>query len=346
MTQANLTVKIISRIPKSQWQRYFPDPNQCVMGGCHFVFDRDDRDYDWAVVYNDLPKGYNAKGRFGRERLACSQENTLLVVAEPETVKRYHSAFTKQFSFILTSQTEEALPHHGRLYSQPALIWFYGWGFDGAPNLDWAAISGSCPTKTKEIATVCSSKQQKHTLHNQRYQLTETLRQSIKGLDVFGHGVRLMKDKAESLDDYRYHIAIENYIGKHHWTEKLSDSFLGCCLPFYCGCTNLEDYFPKESYIEIDLFDASKTAEIIKEALMEDAYQKNLSAIQEARHLVLTKYNFFQVVSDIVQQKHSIAKDQGAVLYNGASIRVQKPFSTLPEVALWEARKLLSQFKS
>ncbi len=340
MTKRQITVKIISRIPQTQWLRYFPDLERMEVGGCRFTFGEGDRDYDWVVVYNDLPKGYNSLGRFGSEKLACSQDNTLLVVAEPETVKQYHKAFSRQFSHILTSQTKEALPHPGRIYSQPALIWFYGWGFDGAENLDWHALNADCREKNKEISTVCSSKQQKHTLHNQRYRLTEELRQYIPNLEVFGHGVQMMRDKAESLDDYRYHIAIENYIGKHHWTEKLSDSFLGCCLPFYSGCTNLGDYFPEDSFVEIDLFDAQKTAEIIRQAVGDNLYEKRLPAIREARRLVLEEYSFFRVVANIVQQRHSDAVDRNALLYNGAAIRARKPLSTLPEVAMWELKKM------
>ena len=51
------------------------------------------------------------------------------------------------------------------------------------------------------------------------------------------------------------HIAVENHIAPHHWTEKLSDSFLGYCLPFYIGCPNAADYFPEQSFIGLDIED-------------------------------------------------------------------------------------------
>jgi len=44
-------------------------------------------------------------------------------------------------------------------------------------------------------------------------------------LDTFGPDAqRKLDDKADCLLDYRYHIAIENYVGEHHWTEKLAGS--------------------------------------------------------------------------------------------------------------------------
>ncbi|MEZ6050382.1 MAG: hypothetical protein R3C02_03185 [Planctomycetaceae bacterium] len=46
-----------------------------------------------------------------------------------------------------------------------------------------------------------------------------------------------------NVSDYRYHVAVENHIAEHHWTEKLADAFLGATLPFYFGCPNASDYF-------------------------------------------------------------------------------------------------------
>jgi hypothetical protein len=102
------------------------------------------------------------------------------------------------------------------------------------------------PPKNKTISTVCSIGQGRLTLHYKRYHFTQKLKNHIPELDVFGHGVNPMNDKAEVLDPYRYHIAIENHIFPHHLTEKLPDAFLGYTLPFYHGCQNASDYFPPE----------------------------------------------------------------------------------------------------
>ncbi|MHC4553671.1 MAG: glycosyltransferase family 10 domain-containing protein, partial [Planctomycetota bacterium] len=151
--------------------------------------------------------------------------------------------------------------------------------------------------KTQVISTVCSTKQQRHTLHHKRYSFVQALRQTLPELEVFGRGIQPVKDKSEALDDFKYHIAVENYIGPHHWTEKLADTFLGVCLPFYAGAPNAADYFPPESFIPIDIHDPAGAAKIIQQAIAENAYEKRLPAILEARKLVMEKYNMFAVLA-------------------------------------------------
>src|SRR5690606_12128399 len=72
---------------------------------------------------------------------------------------------------------------------------------------------------------------------------------------------------------------------------------LGLTLPFYCGCPNATDYFPAESFIPIDLKDAEGAARIIRDAILNNEYEKRLPAIIEARRRVLVEYNFFAVIS-------------------------------------------------
>ena len=113
-----------------------------------------------------------------------------------------------------------------------------------------------------------------------------------------------LDDKADCLRDYRYHIAIENFIGEHHWTEKLADPFLGLALPFYAGCPNASAYFPAQSFIPIDIRDAKGTLCTIQKAIAENEYEKRLPALHEARRSVLFEYNFFAVVAREISRRH------------------------------------------
>lgn len=292
-----IRVKFISTsIQDKLWKRQFPNNNP-VWGHCIFFFELDESNYDWLVVYNDLPRlpGYV-------EKLKCHSSDTMLITTEPSSIKAYGSHFLSQFGHVLTSQPEWALSHQGRIFSQPALHWFYGLGRDRIISYD--TLNSSPPlNKTKQLSTVCSSKRQRHTLHNKRYNFTQELKKRIPALDIYGHGVKAMDDKAESLDDYRYHIAIENYIGEHHWTEKLSDAFLGCTLPFYCGCPNAADYFPEESFIPINLNDVDGATEVILKAVRDGEYERRLPYILEARKRVLEQYNIFSVLSREIEAR-------------------------------------------
>ena len=205
-------VKFIGTYGDQRWLRQFPG-NVPVWGGCEFILDPVASEYDWLVVYNDLPS------KLGEESLPCPREQTVLVTTEPSSIKAYGNAFTSQFGCVLTSQPAWALPHRSRIYSQPALQWFYGMGRQRLVSYDEMAANPPL-AKSRLISTVCSTKQQRHTLHHRRYRFTQELKKRIPGLDIFGHGVRPMDDKAESLDPYKYHVAIDLH------KEKGRDLFL------------------------------------------------------------------------------------------------------------------------
>lgn len=271
-----------------------------VWGNCHFHFHRDFRDYDWLVVNEDLP----CMGReLYEEILACPRAHTLFSTNEPSSIKVYGHRFMQQFGRILTSQEPWVVRHSGHVYRQPGLNWHYGRG-DGRGYYD--NLTTNVPhNKSKVISTVTSNKQQRHTLHHQRYRFVQRLKQLYPELDFFGRGIRPIEVKADALDSYKYHLAIENYFGDHHWTEKLSDSFLGACMPIYYGCPNAEEYFPPESFIRIDIKNPEAAAEIIRKAVVDQTYEKNLPAILESRRLVLQEYGPYSEIVRIINRYHN-----------------------------------------
>jgi Glycosyltransferase family 10 (fucosyltransferase) C-term len=301
-----IRVKFLGNYAVRGWIRQFPG-NVPVWGRCEYLLDPDARDYDWFVVYNDFP------GEHREEKLSCPSRQTLLVTSEPSSIKSYGRAFTAQFGFVLTSQEEWALPHPGRIYSAPSLQWFYG--LRRGPCLPFDRIAASPPLdKHRTISTVCSSKRQRHTLHRRRFRFTQALKRRIPELEIYGEGVRPMEDKAEALDEYRYHVAVENHIGLHHWTEKLSDVFLAAALPFYCGCPNAGDYFPEESFVPIDIRNVEQVRETIERAIRDHEYEKRLPSIMEARRRVLEQYNLFAVLAREIESRTG---DSAGLTQNG-----------------------------
>ncbi len=286
------------------WVKRFPG-NLPRWGNCDFVFDRDCRDYDWLVVYDDLPSVAGERHPLWVEELSCPPEHTLLLLTEPSSVKTYGRSYLRQYHWILSTQESWATgPHPGRIAQQPALIWFYA---DSSPRGDYDTIVRHVPLdKTLDLSTVCSSKRQGHTLHRQRYDFTQRLKLRLPFMDIYGHGVRPLKDKADALDPYRYHVAIENYLGPHHWTEKLADAFLGACLPIYYGCPNAEEYFPEESFLRLNLADVDATAEMIERAIHDGLWEARLPAILEARRRVVQDYGTIATIVRLVNERHRI----------------------------------------
>jgi hypothetical protein len=298
MTQTKqILVKLVTKgvsdnSPTVPFQTCFPK-NEPTWGSCTFVAPNEKR-YDWFVVYDDTHCNF---------RVNCPKENTLLITSEPSSIKVYESAYLKQFAYVLSGQEDWALKHKGKIHSQPALLWYYN------QSINYDAIHSHRKfNKTKSISTVCSSKQQGHTAHKKRYNFTQVLKKAIPEMDWYGKGVHSIEAKSDALDSYRYHIAIENHACEHWWTEKLADAFLGQTLPFYYGATNLNDYFPEQSYIAIDINQPQAAIDTIKKALVNQEYEKRLPFIQEARRRILEDYNLFATVSKIVESKHSKLK--------------------------------------
>tara|TARA_X000001036_G_scaffold202098_1_gene189780 strand:- start:1767 stop:2831 length:1065 start_codon:yes stop_codon:yes gene_type:complete len=333
-TPTPIRVKFLSRGNRKDkqqlWLRQFPD-NEPLWGNCLFIFDEDCTEYDWLVVYDDLPPAGDERFSMRKELLKCNRENTLLVTSEPSTIKVYGKKFLQQFGHVLTTQEPWAIKHKNAIYSQCGYIWYYGVGSNHVKN--WNEIATNIPrTKNHSISTVCSAKKQKNTVHSQRFEFTQQLKKAIPELAIFGHGVQPIDDKADAIDTFKYHVVIENVSHKNHWSEKLADAFLGHAMPFYYGCTNLHEYFPCNSYIAIDPYDIERSIQTVKESISSGAYEKHQKEISEARKLVLHKYNFFPTVADIIQKNlqsdHKKSREP-TLIKSRRSIRIQNPLNTL-----------------
>jgi len=308
------------------WRRQLPG-REGKWGRCLFVFDQDCQAYDWLVAYDDLSPAAGERFSERTEPLLCPDENTILVTAEPSSVKSYSRDFCRQFGTIITTQEPWALVHENIVRTQTAYPWFYGRSDTGMMTID--QIMGNLPEeKSKLISTVCSTKKDnKHTLHQARFEFTKRLEKEFTEIDRFGRGVRYVNDKAEVLDSYRYHVAIENDSVPDYFTEKLQDPFLGLALPFYYGCTNAADYFPEESFIPIDLFDFEGSIHIIRQAIENNEYEKRLPYIKEARRRVLEEHNIFALLSREIEKRHDPGrkKAKGIKLYSRRALRNKSP---------------------
>ena len=326
MPSPRLRVKVLSSLPAAVWLHQLPH-NEPVWGNCEFVFDRDAREYDWLLVYDDLPARAGEAKKTTREALACPRAHTLLVTSEPSSVKIYGNDYTGQFGVVLTSQPEWALPHPQRIFSQPALHWFYGMGSREILPFD-SMLANPPMEKSRGASMVYSPKAMRHTMHHHRARFMRWLVQHMPELDTFGRETpRLLDDKADCLRDYRYHIAIENFVGEHHWTEKLADPFLGLTLPFYYGCPNAEDYFPPDSFIRIDIHDPAGALDIIRKAIAGNEYDKRLPALIEARRRVMFEHNLFAVAAREIGRLHNSAArvEAGAAILSRRALRLSSP---------------------
>ena len=252
-----------------------------------FVYDAAYAEYDWLVVFDELPIKF--------EELRCPKERTILCTWEPVSIKGYSKAYTQQFGHLLTNRPPEAErhPHYhlGRGY--------FPWFVREVPKL------GAAVEKPNLISAVCSAKQMRHTKHHARFELVSKLAADITGVDWYGKGVKPLARKEDALIPYKYHIAIENHIAPHHWTEKFSDPILCECLPFYAGDPAITEVFPKDCFIPIPIDDSAEAVRIVKEAIANGEYEKRREAILGAKRLILAKYNFWHQVIEVIKASSS-----------------------------------------
>lgn len=326
-----IRVKFLSRVKLpdgnigGDYLRRFPGAIPSL-GGCRFIFDRACRDYDWLVVYDDLPRDSPV------EELSCPPSQTLLLTGEPSSITRYGRRFLAQFGHVLSSQEPGLIRHPKLITRQTGLLWFYG-GSDARGSYDSLAAAAP-PNKTKEISCVCSTKAMQHTMHSQRLAFVRLLMdRELPQIDVWGYGIRPLADKADAIDPYKYHLAIENHSCPHHWTEKIADAFLGYSLPVYSGCTNLDEYFPPESYVSIDIRKPDEALAVIRRLFEEDPYEKRLPAIIEARRRVLNDYATFPQLARIIRERHvaATASNAGTTLMGRRRFRKSHPFRMLAD---------------
>ena len=242
-------------------------------------------DYDWLVVFDELP--------VNDVELRCPRERTMLVTWEPVSIKGYSRGYTRQFGHLLTNRPPEAERH-------PHYHLGRGYFLSFVPDAP-TGIGTVAPGKVKTVSAVCSNKQMRHTAHNARFELMRELSRAIPGFDWYGRGVRPLEKKSDALIPYRYHVAVENHIAVHHWTEQVSDAFLCECLPFYAGDPELGQVLPPESFIPIPIDDPEAAADIIRSAIANDEYAKRLDAILEAKRRISTEYNFISQVLKVVK---------------------------------------------
>lgn len=354
-SKTKIRVKFMARPEERIWRHQLPDEAP-VWGLCEFIFDADETEYDWLVVYDDLPPAQGERRSMRIETLACNSDKTILITSEPSSIKSYFTDFTDQFGAVLTSQPEWALPHPNRLYQQPALQWFYGVGSDS--EINFSELQNSLASeKLQMVSIVGSSKQQTHTLHALRFQFISALKERCNALKVFGREDIPMDDKAEAVRAFRFHVAVENHYSKHHWTEKLADAYLGEAVPVYVGCPNITDYFPEDSYIALDITDPTSAAEVIN-SLSEEEYIKRRPAVLEAKKRVLFEYNLFAVLSDYIEKNDALHLDKGRVnnrLWSRRALIKRNPLAAIKHlyqkvrlrlIHKFVDRKLLSNLKS
>ena len=143
-----------------------------------------------------------------------------------------------------------------------------------------------------------------------RLRALQKISATVQNMDVYGRGLNVINlgqsykgsldyngfCKFKGLYGYAYSLAFENSRHVNYFTEKIIDCFLSWTKPIYWGCPNISDFFPKSSYIEIDI----QADDIGQRVAEEISKPVDINALREARELVLHKYSLWPSVRRVI----------------------------------------------
>jgi hypothetical protein len=290
-----LDVKVTTNFPGEPILRQTPG-GKGLWDDCKFVVNDLTQDScDIWVVLNGLQHA---------ERALCRAGRAILITMEPPEAKTYAPDFLKQFDLVITCHP--AVRHKNVVHTFQGLPWHIGLdrgprgahGEDGFRcRFDYDAFAHMpIPEKHGLISVICSSDDSLPG-HRARLDFLNRLQQAFGDrIQVFGRGILPVADKFDAIAPFKYHLAWENSVTPHYWSEKLGDTFLGFAYPIYWGCPNILDYFSSDSLTKIDILQPDRAIAIIEHVINENRFDQHLNALLGARKLVLHDYNTFEVI--------------------------------------------------
>lgn len=229
----------------------------------------------------------NPKKRYG---LLIEAES---IVPNDYKIFERNKGLAKEFDLIFT-HSEKILDKYenARLFPSCAQFWY------GTHKHGGILDSFANEKKTKNISIVSSNKIMCD-LHKLRIDLAKKCKQN-NFADTFGNfdGGKMIPI-SKSLTDYRYSIAIENYLSPYWFTEKITNCFASMTIPIYIGATKISKFFNPDGIIQVNVKNFNNIENIIK-ICTEEEYNNRLEAIKDNYNRVLE----FQNINDYMYKKY------------------------------------------
>jgi hypothetical protein len=120
-------------------------------------------------------------------------------------------------------------------------------------------------------------------------------------------GLNCGKEKISILKNYRFCFCVENRVDlKGYISEKIFPCFAAGCVPIYWGAPNIEEYIPKECFIDYRDFETHEELYAFIKTMPEEVYDEYLCHIRQflesdEAHLFSPEY-FAQTLYEAVVQ--------------------------------------------
>ena len=171
---------------------------------------------------------------------------------------------------------------------------------------DELVVEDSNPYDKNKLLSCIQSDKQFTEGHKLRHNfLANFIKTTPELIDLYG-GIsfrnKILKDddKFYALSNYKYCLSFDNQDTiKSFFGTQFTDSILYWTVPIYWGGANLDRFFPKDSYIQIDIRKSGELDRVI-DIINNDDYESRLPALKEARELILNKYNMWPMLDEII----------------------------------------------
>lgn len=133
--------------------------------------------------------------------------------------------------------------------------------------------------------------------HIKRVKFVKFLKKRQNFIDIlwFNHKIYLY----DWFKDYKYTIVLENTIQENHFTEKIVDALKCWCFVFYHWCSNIHNYFDKNSVIKININNMQWALDMIKFHINNNSYGKNIESIKKNKEIALNMNPYLYLVKII-----------------------------------------------
>jgi hypothetical protein len=303
-----IKIKLTIDYPREWIMRQTPN-NDGIWGKYKFYINEEIEECDYWVVYG--------KGIKKKEKCIVPENHTILIYGEPPSIYQYSDKYIKKYSLV--ASCDENIVGNNIVHNQPSIPWWVGIKNSNIDRVtdknkvkidegyseekliieksykDFKDSSIFCE-KNKLISVVVSNKVMTKG-HIDRLNFIKSIKKYFGEIvDLYGRGICDVSDKTYAIKDYKYHIVLENYSSRYYWTEKLSDAYLENAYPIYYGCTNIYDYFSRNSLSEINIYNIDEAIKTIKHVLDKDYYAERYNEILKSKALVIDKYNIFSEI--------------------------------------------------
>lgn len=270
--------------------------------------------------------------------IAVNKDNILHLCQEPPNeISKYRQYANKKVKVIFNQLDIKK----NNILSHGALPWHVDKDYDFL-----SALQATDLKKENKIVWVTSN-QTASKGHSERMAFLNRIK-DLPNVHLYGRGIRPVADKWSVLEDAKYAIAYENFENDYYWTEKIIDCYLSYTMPLYFGCRAISDFFPKESYIQLDPKDPHIDL-FLKEIIASKRWEEGLEDITKARQLILEEYQLFPFLygkinaMEAAKGTDSVANKQTVAIKGGNTYFDNYPKSILIEKNILKIRNKIQK---